>query len=91
MAAPNQSEIKAKVLAIMQSPDFEDKFLLELEILDSKSLSGPNFAHIGEKVKGFAFELKPELLDGKIIAARAEFFGDERGGKFRLTQIRLLE
>jgi len=82
MAAPNQSEIKAKVLAIMQSPDFEDKFLLELEILDSKSLSGPNFAHIGEKVKGFAFELKPELLDGKIIAARAEFFGVRACGKF---------
>ena len=91
MAAPNQSEIKAKVLAIKQSPDFEDKFLLELEILDSKSISGPNFAHIGEKVKGFGFELKPDLLAGKIITARAEFVGDERGGKFRLKQIRLLE
>ncbi|MDQ1276495.1 MAG: hypothetical protein QG610_2073 [Euryarchaeota archaeon] len=91
MAAPNQSEIKAKVLGKKQSPDFEDKFLLELEILDSKSLSGPNFAHIGENVKGFTFESKPELLAGKIITARAEFFGDERGGKFRLTQIRLLE
>lgn len=91
MAAPNQSEIKAKVLAIVQSPDFKDKLLLELEILDSKSISGPNFAHIGEKVKGFTFELKPELLEGRIITAHAEFLGDERGGKFQLTQIRLLE
>jgi hypothetical protein len=91
MAAPNQSEIKARVLAIEQSPDFKDKLLLELEILDSKSLSGPNFAHIGEKVKGFTFELKPKLQEGRIITARAEFLGDERGGKFQLTQIKLSE
>lgn len=91
MAAPNQSEIRAKVLAIEQSPDFKDKLLMELKILDSKSLSGPNFAHIGENVKGFTFELKPKLLEGRIIAAQAEFLGDERGGKFQLTQIKLLE
>jgi hypothetical protein len=90
MAAPNQSEIKAKVLATEQSPDFQDKLLLELEILNSKSLNGPNFARVGEKVKGFTFESKSKFSEGAIITAQAEFLGDERGGRFQLTQVGLL-
>jgi hypothetical protein len=31
----------------------------------------------------FAFELKPELLEGRIITATAESLGDESGDKFQ--------
>lgn len=91
MAAPNQSEIKAKVLQIDQSSQFPDKWYLELEILATKTVSGPNFAQVEHRVKAFTISLNPNLYPGNIITAQAEFVGDARGGVFRLTQVKVVE
>lgn len=86
-AAPNQSEIRAKVLQVEQSPAFSDKWYLDLEILASKSISGPDFAREGQQARGFTFESVSEISAGSIITAQAEYLGDARGGQFQLTEI----
>lgn len=87
MAAPNRSEVKAKVLQVERSSKFPDKWYLDLEILESKGLSGPNFARVGERVKGFTFGATCDVSPGSIIAVQAEFLGDARGGQFQLSQV----
>jgi len=72
---------------MLPSPEHSDKLILRLKVLESKSISGPNFAKPGETVKAFTFESPKGLSEGVIITAEAEFLGDERGGKFRLTKI----
>lgn len=89
MAEQNRCEVKARVLDIIQDSNFKDKWNIEFEILEMKSLSGPTFANVGDRVKGFAFEPTPNftpysLTSGSLITLEAEFIGDERGGKFRL-------
>lgn len=92
MAAPNQCEIKAKVLRMEQSSKFPDKWQLELEILESRDVSGPNFARVGTQVRGFAFFASPPpFVPQDIITARAEFLGDEHGGQFQLSQVEVVE
>ena len=92
LAAPNRCELKAKLLVRKQDSRFSDKWNMELEILDIKNISGPNFAHVGDMVKGFAFDSTPNFVaqrldSGSIIMAEAEFLGDERGGIFQLHRI----
>lgn len=87
MAAPNSCEIRAEVLTLEQSANFADKWELELDILASTPLSGPNFARVGEQVRGFTFDPPPQLRTGSIIRARAEFLGDARGGQFQLRDL----
>jgi hypothetical protein len=72
-----------------QSPAFADKWLLDLEIVDSKTLRGGNFARSGQKVKAFAVEPPEGLSEGCTITAQAEFLGNPRGGQFRLTDIQV--
>jgi hypothetical protein len=91
MAAPNRSEIKAKVLQKEQSQAFRDKWYLELQILESKDLHGPNFARAGERVKGFTFGDREDIPQGSIITAQAEFLGDARGGQFQLSDVAIVE
>ncbi len=86
-AAPNQCEIKAKVLQVDQSSDFPDKWYIEMEILESTSVTGPNFARVGEKTKGFTFKETSPVSPGDVIKAQAEFLGDERGGQFQLSEV----
>jgi hypothetical protein len=90
MAAPNQCEIQAKVLRSERSARFPDKMLLDLQILKSRPIVGPNFAHVGHKVKAFTLDSISSPLEGLTIKARAEFLGDEHGGVFRLTQIEIV-
>jgi hypothetical protein len=90
-AAPNRSEIKARVLRVEQSSTFPDKWYVDLEILESKSLSGPNFARVGEKAKGFTFGSTFDVSPGSVITAEAEFVGDARGGQFQLSRINVVE
>ncbi|NYT02670.1 MAG: hypothetical protein GKC10_07940 [Methanosarcinales archaeon] len=71
----------------LPSPEHRDKLIIRLEILDSKKVRGPNFAHLGSTVEAFAFDPPQGLGEGTEIVAEAEFLGDERGGKFRLTGI----
>ncbi len=89
MAAPNSSRIKAKVLGANQSAQFPDKWELELEILDSQSVSGPNFARVGEKVQGFTFRDAWDLPTPVVIEADAEYIGGAQKGLFQLTNLRV--
>jgi hypothetical protein len=52
MAAPNRARIQARVLRAEQSTQDPEKWQLELEILASQTVSGPNFARVGENVQG---------------------------------------
>lgn len=87
MAAPNRCEIKARVLQVRQSARFPDKWHFELEFLESRQVSGPNFARVGEQAQGFSFGSFAGLSPGAIITAEAEFLGDERGGQFQLYEV----
>lgn len=87
MAAPNQCEIKAKVQRIEQSTQFPDKWYLELEILESKNISGGTFAQVGDKIKAFTISSNLNFSVNNIITAQAEFLGDARGGLFRLSNV----
>ncbi|MBO3460414.1 hypothetical protein G7B40_020045 [Aetokthonos hydrillicola Thurmond2011] len=91
MAAPNQSEIKAKVLHIQQSDQFSDKWYLELKILESKNITGGTFAQIGDQVKAFTIAQSPHFGANSIISAQAEFVGDPHGGFFRLNNIQIVK
>ena len=90
MAAPNRSRIKAKVLQTEPSARFADKWHLELEILESEDLEGPNFARVGETAQGVAFEQGGAIAAGDVISAEAEFVGGPRGGQFRLFEVAAL-
>ena len=86
-AAPNRCEIEAEILAVNQSEAFPDRWELKLKILKSRSIAGPNFAHPGETANALAFGNEPGLSPGTVITAEAEFVGDERGGRFRLSRV----
>ncbi len=90
--APNKCEIKAKILNIGQDSKYSDKWNLELKVLKTENLNGPNFANVGDEVKGFAFEstsnfFPRSLSTGSLITIQAEFVGDEQGVKFRIKKI----
>lgn len=88
LAAPNSSRIKARILSVNQSAQFPDKWEIELEILDSQSLSGPNFAHVGKQVKGFTIRDAWDLATPVVIEADAEYIGGAQKGVFQLTNLR---
>ncbi len=90
MAAPNQCAIKARVLNLERSPQFSDKWLLDIEILESKQIMGPNFARVGQSVKGFTFESISNIVPGSILQAKAEYIGDVRKGQFQLTDLEVI-
>gem|GEM_PF-1315648 len=92
-AAPNKAKIKARVLSIQQDSQFSDKWHLMIDILDSESIKGPNFARKGEKARAFAFDSTPgfsskDTAPGNTMSAEAEYVGDATHGAFRLDQIR---
>jgi hypothetical protein len=91
MAAPNRSRIKARVLHVEQSSTYPDKWLLELEILESHDVSGPNFARVGTNVEGFSFGPAWDAAPQAIIEAEAEYIGAVQGGQFQLTDVRIPE
>lgn len=89
MAAPNQSEIRARVLKIERSPQFEDKWNLEIEILAFQAIQGGTFAEVGQRVQAFTISEQVPFQQNDIISAKAEYLGSPRGGNFRLTQIQV--
>ena len=91
MAAPNRCRIKARVLHVEQSSTYPDKWLLELEIIESHDMSGPNFARVGKNVEGFSFGPAWGAPPQAVIAAEAEYIGGVQGGQFQLTDVRILE
>jgi len=89
-AAPNQTEIRAIVRNVQQSPDFADRWHLEIEILEATPIHGPQFARVGETAKAFTFGSVSPVQTGDEIIALAEYIGDARGGQFQLSQIRIV-
>ena len=87
LAAPNQCHIKARVHSVERSAHFPDKVELEIEILESREVSGPNFARVGERARAFTFDPPAAVAEGAVIECAAEFLGDPRGGRFQLTGI----
>ena len=86
-AAPNRCAITAEVLGVRQSPAFPDKRELDLKIIESRNITGPNFARPGEHAQAFAVGSTLDIPPGTTITAQAEFVGDEHGGKLRLTDV----
>lgn len=87
-AAPNRSHVKAKVVSKKQSDRFPDKWLLEIEIVDSRSIEGPNFARAGQHTEAFSFDAKIVGVSvGSVISAEAEYLGGPTQGQFQLSQV----
>ncbi len=87
MAAPNSARMKAKILGARQSANFPDKWLLELEIIESQSTRGGAFATPGETREGFTFRSAWDLPLPAIVEAEAEYIGGPQGGLFHLTNL----
>ena len=87
-AAPNQSEIKARILSMERSPHFADKWLLRLEIIAVKAISGGLFAREGQNIQAFTVQLPPDLAINQLITAEAEFLGDAAGGQLQLHNLK---
>jgi hypothetical protein len=89
MAAPNRCHITAKIMQIRPSAKYPDKRELEIEILASEPLEGPNFAKVGQKCHAFTFEASDALKVGDVVTAQAEFIGGRGQGVFQLTRLAL--
>jgi hypothetical protein len=89
MVAPNQSKIRAKVLRINESPQFKDRWSLEIRILMIQPIKGGTFSEVGQIVQAFTIADQLPFKQNDVIAADAEYLGDSSGGLFQLTQIRV--
>lgn len=89
MAAPNQSKIRGRVLKIDRSPQFSDKWNLEVEVLMIQPIQGGTFAEVGQTVQAFTICEQTPFKQNDVISATAEYLGDPRRGTFRLTQIQV--
>jgi hypothetical protein len=92
MAAPNKVRFKARVIGLEKDSQFSDKWYIDVEILNSESIEGPNFAREGERAKAFAFDVTPGFLPqkaetGNIIVVEAEYVGDGMHGTFRIMRM----
>ena len=91
MAAPNRCRITAKIMQIRPSAKYPDKKELEIEILGSEPLEGPNFAQVGQMSNAFTFDDSDALMVGNVVTAQAEFIGARGQGVFQLTQVAFLK
>ncbi len=89
MVAPNHSKIRARVLRINQSPQFKDKWDLEIEILMIQPIQGGAFAEAGQTVQAFTISEQLPFTQNDVISAEAEYLGDPTGGTFQLTEIKV--
>ena len=87
--APNRCEIKAKVLSKQQHASFPDKWLYEIEILESTDKQGPNFARSGQVAQAFSFEASEQISTECLIVAEAEYTGGPTRGQFQLTHVKV--
>lgn len=91
LAAPNRVRFDAVVQDVQQSPKYPDKWLFNLIILDSESISGPNFAHKNEQVTAYIISDTRQVSTGQKISAQAEYIGDGRAGTFQMFDIQVIE
>jgi hypothetical protein len=90
MAAPNQCELRARIVSVKASGQFPDKQELQFLLLDAWPIEGPDFAsqRVGQIGKGFTFDHSVELSEGTVVRAKAEYIGDARAGQFQLTELK---
>jgi hypothetical protein len=94
---PNRCEIKAQVLSKGQDPNFSDKHVYAIKILESRAKEGPNHARPGDILRAFSFESADAIAVGDSISAEAEFIGGlsiKQGqpsvtGELKLTRVAL--
>lgn len=87
MAAPNESRILARVRTVERSAQWPDKWEMELEVVSSERVDGPNFARAGQRVHAFTFGPEAPAQPSDTIRARAEYIGGPRGGQFKLADV----
>jgi hypothetical protein len=85
--APNRCEITARILSKQQDGNFPDKWLYDIEIIETRDKEGPNFARAGQAAKAFSFEAPDQVSIGSSIAAEAEYIGGSRSGQFLLKHV----
>lgn len=98
--APNASLITAKVLkysiwngGLLELPQETTLYSLVLEVLTSEQISPEllNLVRPGDRIEAFSREaLTPELF-GKKIEATVRLVGDERGQRFWIGGINIIE
>jgi hypothetical protein len=91
MVAPNIARIKALVTQVERSSQFPDKWLLQIEIAESKSVSGPHFARPGRRAEAFTLTAAWEWTAPVTVEADAEYLGGPHNGVFQLTNLRLAQ
>lgn len=98
---PNDSIITAKVLeysvltSTLEGIEPEQTFYsLRVLVMSSKSINGKaNFTQskIGQVIKVYSKEVLLLILFGEIIEANVFFSGDERGGKYWIRNVKVIE
>jgi hypothetical protein len=99
--APNDSIITARVLeySILNStlegikPE-QILYSLRVLVISSQSVDGKaNFTQpeVNQVIKVYSKEMLSPVLFGKIIEANVSFSGDEKGGKYWITSIKMIE
>ncbi len=91
MAVPNECTMKARILSVERSSQISNKWHMQIEITESTSVFGPNFAKRGQVARAFTF-CDPAIFSGEdaCVSCRAEFLGDEHGGQFQLIAMQRL-
>lgn len=89
-AAPNRCQLTARVLSVQPSPNFPDKLMLRLRILDAEPIEGPLFARPETEAEAFYIGELAGLAPGRRVWAEAEFVGDPHHRMYQLHEVRML-
>src|SRR5262245_56272497 len=87
MASPNENLVTARVIKIERSAQWPNKWLLLVEVVDSKNVHGAQFVKAGQQVEAFAFGAEAPARISEVIRASAEYIGDARSGQLKLFDI----
>ena len=86
---PNASRVRGRLVQVQPEPDGYGS-VWEVAVDESLDIDGlPNFtrAHVGKTIPVYVHpELEHELTEKDKMEARVTFRGDERGGRFVLTE-----
>lgn len=89
MVAPNSARIRVTILRAEPSPQFPEKWLLEVEIRSVRALSGPQRAQPGMRTQAFTVRAGWDLPLPVEVEADAEYVGGPRQGSFLLRNLRV--
>lgn len=91
MAAPNRCRLTGRIVDVHDDVDAPGRRSLRLEISESESIQGGNFARVGEVVDAFTFEGSPQMAAGATLRSEAEYLGGPRAGRFQLYAPQIIE